>query len=70
MLFLQEYNLNMICTEEEVTFMPVKDMSTLSAMLVDGRCHGFLSKKSGTVLQATKVQMIFFLFGFLVFFLL
>ena len=44
MLFLKEFNLKMIFTEEEVTLMPVKDGSTLEVRLVDGRCHSFLSK--------------------------
>ena len=58
MLFLQKYNLKMICIEEEVALMHAKDRSTLRAQLMDGGCHSFLRKKSGTVLQATKDQMI------------
>ena len=48
----------MICTEEEVALMPIKDGSALRARLVDGGCHSFINKKSGAVLQATKDQMI------------
>ena len=50
MLFLQEYNLKMICMEEEVVLMSVKDGLTSRARLVDEGCHSFLSKKSGMVL--------------------
>ena len=50
-LFLQEYNLKMICTEEKVALMPVKDGSTSRTRLVDGGCYSFLSKKSRMVLQ-------------------
>ena len=38
--------------------MPVKDGLASRARLVDERCHNFLSKRSRTVLQATKDQMI------------
>ena len=44
--FLQEYNLKMICTVEEVALMPVKYGSASRAKLVDGGCHSFLSKRS------------------------
>ena len=56
--FLLRYNLKMLCTEEEVALMPVKDGLALRARLVNGGCHSFLSKRSVTVLQATKDQMI------------
>ena len=56
--FLQEYNLKMICMEEEVALMPVKDGLTSRARLADGGCHSFLITKSETVLQATKDQII------------
>ena len=49
MLFLQEYNLKMICTEQEVVLMPVKCGSTSRVRLRDRGCHIFLSKKSETV---------------------
>ena len=58
MSFLKEYNLKMICTEEEVTLMPVKDVLTSRARQVDGGGHSFLGKKSGMVSKATKDQMI------------
>ena len=58
MLFLKEYNLKMICTEEEVTLMPIKDGLTSRARLVDESCHSFINKKSGAVLQGSKNQMI------------
>ena len=52
--FLQEYNVKMIFTEEEIVLMPVKDKSAWRARLADGGCHIFLSKRSGTVLKATE----------------
>ena len=58
MTFLQEYNLKMICMEEEVVLMPVKDGLTSRARQVDRGCHSFLSKKSGMVSQATNDQII------------
>ena len=58
MSFLQKYNLKMICTEEEVALMPIKDGLASRARLVDRGCHSFHSKRSGKVLQATKDQMI------------
>ena len=56
MPFLQKYNLNMICMEEEVALMPVKDRSASRARLVGGGCHIFLSKTSGTVLQLPRIR--------------
>ena len=56
--FLQEYNLKMTCTEEEVTLMPIKDGSASIARLVDRGCHNFIRKRSGRVLKATEDQMI------------
>ena len=56
MSFLQEYNLKMICTEEEVLLMPVKDGSTLRAGLVDGGCHSFLSKKPGRCYKLPRIR--------------
>ena len=41
MFFLQEYNLKIICMEEEVALMPVNDGSTSRARLVDTGCHIF-----------------------------
>ena len=49
-----EHKLKLICTEEEVTQMPVKDGSALRARLVDGGCHNFISKRTGRVLKATE----------------
>ena len=56
--FLQEYNLKITCTEEEVAIMPVKDGFASRAQLVDEGCHNFTSKRSGRVLKATMDQMI------------
>ena len=58
MSFLQKYNLKMICTEEEVALMPIKDGLASRARLVDRGSHSFLSKRLRKVLQATKDQMI------------
>ena len=35
-VFLQENNLKLVCTGEEVALMPVKDGSALRARLLDG----------------------------------
>ena len=37
--------LKMICYEEEVSLMPVKDGSASRARLVDGGCHSLFSKR-------------------------
>ena len=36
--FLARNNLKLICTEDEVALMPVKDISALRKQLVDGGC--------------------------------
>ena len=56
--FLKEYNLKLICTEEEETLMPVKDGSGWRAWLVDRRCSCFISKRLGKVLKAAEDQII------------
>ena len=53
-----EHNLKINCTEEEVALMPVKDVSTSRARLVDRRYHSFMSKKTGRVLKTTEEQVI------------
>ena len=45
--FLKKHKLKLICTEEEVAIMPVKDESASKAQLVDGGCHNFISKRMG-----------------------
>ena len=47
--FLTRNNLKLICTEDEVALMPVKDCSSLRARLVDGGCHNFSNWRSGKV---------------------
>ena len=56
--FLTRNNLKLICKEEEVVLMPLKDGSASRAWLVDGGCHSFISLRSGKVLKATKAQRI------------
>ena len=56
--FLTRNNLKLICTEEEVSPMLVKDGSASRARLVDGGCHSFISLRSGKVLKAIKAQRI------------
>ena len=58
MTFLQEYNLQMICTEEEVAFMPIQDRLCQMVRLVERGCHNFINKKSRAVLRISKDQMI------------
>ena len=53
-----EDNLKINCTEEEVMLMPVKDMSTSRAWLVDRGYHSFVSKKTGQVLKTTDEQRV------------
>ena len=52
--FLMEYKLKLICTEEEVALMPLKDGSALRARLVDRGCHNFIRKRMGRVIKATE----------------
>ena len=56
--FLMEHKLKLICTEEDVALMPLKDGSASRARLVDGGCHNFISTRTGTVLKATEDQRI------------
>ena len=56
--FLMEHKLKLICTEEEVALIPIKDGSALRAWLVEGGCHTFISKRTGRVLKGTKDQRI------------
>ena len=54
--FLQKNKLKLVCTEEEVTLMPVKDGSTSRARLVDGGCISFENQRSGKICRATREQ--------------
>ena len=54
--FLMRNNLKLICKEEEVLLIPMKDGSALRAWLVDGGCHSFI------LLRLGKVQNDFFFF--------
>ena len=56
--FQTRNNLKLICTEEEVALMSVKDRSASRALLVDGGCHSFICLRSAKVLKATKAQRI------------
>ena len=57
-LFLTRNNLKLICTEDEVALMPVRDGSASRARLVDGGCNSFISRRSGKVLKGTEGQRI------------
>ena len=56
--FLQKNRLKLVCTEEEVTLMPMKDGSTSRARLVDGGCISFENQKSGKICRATREREI------------
>ena len=51
-------NLKLVCTEDEVALMPVKDGSALSARQVDGGCNNFSNWRPGKVWRATEEQKI------------
>ena len=56
--FLTRNNLKLICTEDEVALMPLRDRSASRARLIDGRCNSFVNLRSGRVWRATKEQRI------------
>ena len=56
--FLTRNNIKLICTEDEVGLMLVREGSALRARLVDGGCNNFIIQRSGKVLIATKGQRI------------
>ena len=56
--FLQKNQLKLICTEEGVTLMPVKDGSSSMARLVDGGCVSFEIRRLGKICRVTKGQEI------------
>ena len=56
--FLTSNNLKLICMENEVALMPVKDGSALRARLEDGGCNNFTNWRSGKVWRATEEQKI------------
>ena len=56
--FLQKNKLKLVCTEEEVTLMPVKGGSTSRARLVDRGCISFENRRSGKIWRATREQQI------------
>ena len=58
MPFLTRNNLKLVCTEDEVALMPVKDGSALRRRLVDGGCNNFTNQSSGKVWRATEEQKI------------
>ena len=55
-MFLQENNLKLVCTGEEVALMLVKDSSALRARLVERGC--FKNRRSGKIWRATRKQEI------------
>ena len=56
--FLTRNNLKLICMEDEVALMLVRDGSAFRARLVDGGCNSFINRRSGRVWRATKEQKI------------
>ena len=57
-LFLTRNNLKLICTEDEVALMPIRDGSASRARLIDGRCNSFVNRRLGKVWSATEEQRI------------
>ena len=55
---LRNIILKLICTEDEVALMQVKDSSASRARLVDGGCHNFANRRSGKVWRAIEEQKI------------
>ena len=51
-------NLKLICTEDKVVLMPVRNGSALRVRLVDGICNSFVNQRSGKVWRATEEQRI------------
>ena len=51
-------NLKLICMEDEVALMPVKDGSASKEMQVDGGGNSFINWRSGRVWRATDEQKI------------
>ena len=56
--FLTRNNLELVCTEDKVLLMPVRDGSGARARLVDGGCNGFVNQRSGKVWKSTEEQRI------------
>ena len=52
--FLTRNNLKLVCKEDEVALMPVKDGSASRVRLVDGGCNNFANLRSGKVWRATE----------------
>ena len=57
-LFLTRNNFKLICTEDKVALMPVREESASRARLVDGGCNSFISRGSGKRLKATEGRRI------------
>ena len=56
--FLTRNNLKLVCMEDEVALIPVKDGSALRVRKVDGGCNKFANRKSGKVWRPTEEQKI------------
>ena len=56
--FLTRNTLKLICMEDEVALMPLRDGSALRTRLIDGRCNSFVNRRSGKVWRATEEQRI------------
>ena len=51
-------NLKLICMEDKVALMPIREVSASRVRLVDGGCNSFINPRSGRVWRATKEQKI------------
>ena len=56
--FLQKNRLKLICTNKEVTLMPVTDGTASRVRLMDGGCFNFENQRSGKIWRATSEQEI------------
>ena len=56
--FLTRNNLKLVCTEDKVALMPVKDGSASRVRLVDGGCNSFVNRWSGKVWRTIEEQKI------------
>ena len=56
--FLKRNTIKLVCTEEEVTLMPVLDSSASRARVVDGGCSSFKNRRLGRIWRVTREQEI------------
>ena len=56
--FLTRNNLKLVCKENEVVLLPLRDRSASRVRLVDGGCNSFINQRSGKVWRSTEKQRI------------